>query len=126
MKSATWVFRAAGVYGIAVLVPGLFMEADVARTAPPAVTHPEFYYGFFASALVWQLLFLLIASDPRRYRPLMVVAVLEKAAFFVPCVALAASGRLAIGNTFAGGMIDGGLMVVFAATWWRTRGEPTA
>ncbi len=114
MRFARWVFLIAGIYGILVLVPGLFMEQG---TAPPAVTHPEFYYGFFGSALVWQLVFLLIGSDPQRWRLLMPIAVLEKAAFFIPCLALYSAGRMEAGQMFLGGMIDGFLMVMFALAW---------
>lgn len=113
MRFARWVFLIAGIYGILVLVPGLFMEPS----AMPAVTHPEFYYGFFGSALVWQLVFLLIGSDPQRWRLLMPIAVLEKAAFFIPCLALYSAGRMEAGQMFLGGMIDGFLMVMFALAW---------
>lgn len=115
MRFARWVFLIAGIYGILVLVPGLFMEQEA---TPPAITHPEFYYGFFGSALVWQLVFLLIGSDPLRWRLLAPVAVLEKAAFFVPCLALYYTGRMEAGQMFLGGMIDGFLMVMFALAWW--------
>jgi hypothetical protein len=38
----------------------------------------EFYYGFVRVTLSWQVLFVLIAGNPARYRSLMLVAVLEK------------------------------------------------
>ena len=118
MRFARWIFLIAGIYGILVLVPGLFMEQQASEAAPPAITHPEYYYGFFGSALVWQFVFILIASNPQRWRPLMLIAVLEKAAFFAPCLALFATGRMEAGQIFMGGMIDGFLMVMFALAWW--------
>ena len=81
MKFAKITYWLAAIYGILVLLPGFFLEAEFSRTSPPALTHPEFYYGFYGSALVWQLAFILIARDPVRYRPLMLVSVLEKAGF---------------------------------------------
>jgi hypothetical protein len=42
------VFLAAGIYGLIVLAPGFFGEKIVAEKMPPAITHPEFYYGFLA------------------------------------------------------------------------------
>ena len=43
---------------------------------------PEMYYGFAAVVLAWQIVFLLIASDPIRYRPLMPLsAICEKFGF---------------------------------------------
>lgn len=124
MKFARNVFLGAGIYGLAVLIPGPFTEGRFNLSFPPAITHPEFYYGFFGSALVWQLVFLLIARDPVRYRPLIGLAVLEKAAFFVPCLALFLAGRLAADGIFWGAMIDGLLMLLFAVAWAKTRTRP--
>jgi len=64
MRPARWIFLIAGLYGVLVLVPGFFLEAQFRTSEPPAVTHAEFYYGFYGSALVWQLAFFVIASDP--------------------------------------------------------------
>ena len=116
MAFARWTLVVAAVYGIGILLLALFGEA---RVGAPAVTHPEYYYGFVASALVWQVAFLVAARDPVRFRPLIGVFVFEKAAFFVPCVALHLAGRLPLGQTFMGGMIDGVLMLLFAVAWLR-------
>src|SRR5262245_55352144 len=81
MLFARWVFRIAGIYGLAVLVPQYSLEEQVSRDYPPPITHPEYFYGFLGVAVSWQVAFLLIAQDPARYRPLMIPAALEKAAF---------------------------------------------
>ena len=94
-RFARVVFRLAGIYGLIVLVPQYFMEAQIGRDYPPAITHPEHFYGFVGVALAWQVVFLVIASDVRRYRPLMLPAILEKLAFFVPTAWLYANGRVA-------------------------------
>src|SRR3954453_21390875 len=107
MRFARWTFLIAGLYGVLILVPGFFLEAQLGTTEPPPVTHPEFYYGFYGSALVWQLAFFVIASDPVRYRPLILVSVLEKLSFLVTCIALYAAGRLAAGGPLLGSLIDG-------------------
>jgi hypothetical protein len=50
---------------------------------------PEIYYGFATMGLAWQVVFFLIASDPFRYRTLMLVsAIYDKFAFVVVLVAL--------------------------------------
>ncbi len=116
-RFARIAFGVAAAYGFAVLVPGLFAEHLV---GPGPIPHPEFYYGFYGSALVWQLLFVLVARDPVGCRWLMPVAMLEKAAFFIPCLWLYAAGRLPIDGAFVGGMIDGLLMLLFAVAWRRT------
>lgn len=120
MKLARWIYLIAGTYGVLVLVPGFFVE----MWSPP-VPSPEFYYGFFGSALVWQFVFFLIASDPARYRALMAISILEKLAFFATCVVLYALGRMTISGPFIGGMIDGILMILFIVAWRASR-PPTA
>lgn len=78
MKFARIVFRIAGIYGILVMVPQYFMERKMGNDYPPAITHPEYYYSFIGVVVVFQLLFFLIASDPERYRSVMLIGVLEK------------------------------------------------
>jgi hypothetical protein len=114
------VFLGAGVYGIVVLLPQYFLEAQIGRDYPPPITHPEHFYGFVGLALVWQVVFLLIAGDVGRYRPLMPIAVAEKAAFAVPTFVLFALGRVAAATTAVAG-IDALLGVLFLVAWRRTR-----
>ncbi|HEX6124524.1 MAG TPA: hypothetical protein VFZ23_04055, partial [Pyrinomonadaceae bacterium] len=71
MRFARYTFAAAGTIGILVLVPLYFMLEQTGVDNPPPVTHPEFYYGFIGVALSFQIVFLIIATDPIRYRPLM-------------------------------------------------------
>jgi hypothetical protein len=78
MKFARVVFLVAGIYGIVVTAPLFVLEGVIDATTPPAITHPEYYYGFACVALVFQFLFLMIARDPVHYRPIMLMAVLEK------------------------------------------------
>ena len=107
------VFRIAAVYGIATLLPQYFLERRIGEAFPPAITHPELFYGFIGVALVWQFVFVLIAHDVRRYRPLMLLAVLEKLSFGVAAVALFAQGRVA-GSVAVAGAIDLVLAALFA------------
>ena len=67
---ARWIFRIAAIYGLIALTPLYFLEAKVAAPAP-LLAHPEHFYGFIGTALAAQVMFLVIASDPVRYRPLM-------------------------------------------------------
>ena len=93
-KFARRVFFGAGLYGIAVLVPHYFLEERLARVFPPALTHPEHYYGFLGVALAWQFAFLVIARDVVRFRPLMLPAALEKLLFVGATLVLWAKGRV--------------------------------
>jgi hypothetical protein len=120
MRFARIVYALAGIFGIAVLVPGLFAES--AGLLPFRIAQPEFYYGFHGTALVWQFLFLFIAMDPVRWRVLMPFTFLEKIAFFVPILWLWSQGRVqAPSGPFVGGMIDGLLLLLFIAAWFATR-----
>ena len=58
MKFSRWVFRIAGIYGLIVLVPQYFMEGRMGADYPPAITHPEYYYGFLGVGVAWQIAFL--------------------------------------------------------------------
>ena len=112
MQFARRVFLTAAVYGVLVLAPQYFMEAKVGRDFPPAITHPEHFYGFLGVALAWQVLFVIIARDPVRYRPAMPVAVLEKLGFGVAAVVLFAQGRLHAA-VLGAGLIDLVLAALF-------------
>ena len=60
----------------------------VAEATPGGLNHPEYYYGFLGSALVMQLVYLATGRDPVRFRPLMPIAALAKAAFFATILIL--------------------------------------
>ena len=62
------VFQVAGIYGLIVMLPQYFLEQRIGRDAPPAITHPEYFYGFIGVVVAWQLCFLAIARDPVRLR----------------------------------------------------------
>lgn len=81
MKFAKWAFLLAGIWGLILLLPQYFLEAKTGRDYPPEITHPEYYYGFIGVAAAFQVLFLIIGSNPVRYRGAMIAAMLEKASF---------------------------------------------
>lgn len=120
------VFTGAGLYGIVALLPMYFLEHRIGETAPPAITHPEYFYGFLGVTLPWQLAFLVIGRDPVRFRPLMPVAMLEKLGFVVALAVLYALGRFADPRTAAGGAIDLVLLALFVAAYRTTARDLTA
>lgn len=93
MRFARWTFTFAGIYGLAVTAPPYFQEEAFGRQYPPPITHPEFYYGFLAIVVAWQVAFLIIGRDPVRHRPLMVPAILEKLIYPATIGVLYAQGR---------------------------------
>lgn len=122
MIFARRVFTGAWIYGVIVLLPLLFLETQIVERAPPAFAHPEFYYGFLGVALSWQLVFVLIAREPARLRPVMLPAVLEKVGWGVGVLVLVQQGRT---STFflGGALIDLALAVLFLMAWQRSRRE---
>lgn len=119
MKFARWVFTVAGVYGLLALGPMYFLERRVGIDQPPAVTHPEFYYGFVGVGLAWQVLFLIVARDPVRFRPVMVAAVLEKVSFAGAVPVLYGLGRVS-GAALGLSMVDAVWGVLFVVAYVRT------
>src|SRR5208283_626887 len=93
MKFARIVYGIAAVYGFIVLPPLYFLIDAIGKQAPPPVTHPEFYYGFAGVATLWQVLFVLIARDPIRYRPIMLITIPAKLVYTVPVVILYLQGH---------------------------------
>jgi hypothetical protein len=125
MRFATWVFRVAGASGLLLIVPPYFLEYRTGQDYPPPINHPEYYYGFFGVTLAWQFLFLIIGSDPVRYRPAMLTAVLEKAGFVVAMVGLDLAGR--VPHVWIGfAAIDATWLVLFIVAFLRTPSQPSA
>ncbi|MDM7921844.1 MAG: hypothetical protein QUS14_06050 [Pyrinomonadaceae bacterium] len=122
MRFARYTFAIAGVYGILVLLPQYFLIEKVGVDSPPAVTHPEYYYGFIGLALTFQLVFLLIARDPMRYRSLMLVSIIEKLSFGLPTVYLYLNGRAPLSIT-GGAVIDLVLAVLFLIGFLKTTND---
>ncbi len=94
MRFAKRVFLIAAIYGFVVLVPQYFLEQKMGLDHPPAITHPEYFYGFAGVALAWQVAFLIISADPARYRTMMLPGVLEKVGFGGAVVVLYLLGRV--------------------------------
>ena len=122
MKFAKIVYVTAGIYGIIALAPQYFMEEKNGRDFPPAITHPEYFYGFVAVAVAFQIVFLIIGSDPARHRPLMIAALFEKFPFALIVFALYAMGR-ANEMIFAGAAVDFILGILFFIAYLKTPKE---
>jgi hypothetical protein len=88
------LFLAAGIYGVVVLAPLFFFEQQIGAQDPPAITHPEFYYGFLCAALAWQIVYLMMWHDPLRFRPMLIPGIISKAGFGICVFVLFALQRL--------------------------------
>jgi len=119
MRFSKIVFYVAGIYGLIVLLPQYFLETKNGQDFPPAITHPEYYYGFVGVALACQILFLIIARDPVRYRTAMIPAIIEKFSFSIATSVLFLQNRLAA-LLFVAGLIDLILGLLFVAAYFKT------
>jgi hypothetical protein len=119
MKLARIVFWAAGIWGLLVTTPLFFMFDVIGRNDPPPITHPGFYYGFATVGLAFQTVFLVIARDPVRFRPMMIPSVVEKLSYVAAIVTLYTQQRIRAGDlVFAG--VDFLLGMLFLAAFFRT------
>ena len=94
MKFAKVVFVCAGIWGIGVLTP-LYWLVDVSgRRYGVPTEYPQFYYGFLSVAMAWQIAFLIIGSNPARFRMLMIPGILEKLGYVVGLTVLYQQARV--------------------------------
>jgi hypothetical protein len=119
MKFARRVFLLAGIYGLIVVLPLYFLEEKTGRDYPPPITHPEYYYGFVGVTAAWQLLYLMISTNPVRYRPMMIPPMLAKGSFVLAVTILFFQQR--VSSTMLGAsMIDLLLVVLFLIAYLKT------
>lgn len=101
MKFAKGVFLTAGVWGVVVLTPLYFLVDLTGRHYAAPVDYPQFFYGFLSVAMAWQIAFLVIASNPARFRPLMIPGIIEKFGHVAGVAVLYSLGRLSEADAFA-------------------------
>jgi len=119
MKFAKYLFLFAGISGLIMLVPQYFLEEKTGRDFPPAITHPEHFYGFIGVAIACQVMFLIISRNPVRYRAMMIPAMLEKFSFAIAIAILFLQNRVAA-MMFGLGMMDLALGLLFALAFFKT------
>jgi len=98
MKFARRVFLGAGVWGIVIMTPMYFLFDAIGRANSSPITYPQFYYGFLAVTMAWQIAFLVIGSDPLRFRPLMIPGMVEKFLFVLSMAVLYVQGRITLSD----------------------------
>jgi hypothetical protein len=101
------------------LPPLYFLIERIGREAPPALTHREFYYGFLGLGILWQLVFILIARDPVRYRPIMPIAILEKLVYSAPVLILFSLGEVT-SKILGPALVDPVFGILFVIAYART------
>lgn len=126
MRFAKIVFIAAGVWGIIVLTPFYLLLDVTGRQYAPPTAYPQFFYGFLAVAIAWQIAFLVIGSNPARFRLLMIPSIVEKLGYVVTVAVLHGQARISAADAAAAGpdLLLGALFIAaFAKTpTWDGRG----
>jgi hypothetical protein len=97
-----------------------FLENRIGLETPAAITHPEYFYGFLGAGLAWQVLFLVLSTDPVRYRPMILPSVLEKLSYGIALVVLYAQHRLPL-SVLAIGSLDGLFACLFVVAYFTTK-----
>jgi hypothetical protein len=120
MRFARIVFLIAGIYGLLILTPMYFLENKIGRDTPPAITHPEYFYGFTGVALAWQVLFLVLSTDPVRYRAMILPSIFEKVTYGIALIVLFSQGQLPL-SAFAIGSVDWIFGFLFLAAYFTTK-----
>jgi hypothetical protein len=125
MKFARIVFWIAAVWGVLILAPLYFMFDLIGRQDPPPITHPGFYYGFVSVGLAFQIVFIVIARNPLRLRPMMVPSMIEKFGGGASFVVLYLQHRSTPGDLVLG-CIDLLFGVLFVVAFFKTADEETS
>jgi hypothetical protein len=123
LRFARIVFVVAGIWGILVTLPLYFLYDFIGRQSPPAINHPEFYYGFAGVTLAWQVVFLLIATDPARYRVMIIPSILEKFSYVLANLVLFVNQRASASQALPS-MTDLILALLFITAFLKTRSAP--
>jgi len=124
MKFAKVVFVCAGIWGIGVLTP-LYWLVDVSgRRYGVPTEYPQFYYGFLSVAMAWQIAFLIIGSNPARFRVLMIPGMLEKLGYVVGLAVLYQQARVTWADAQAA-VPDFALAILMMLAFVKTRPSMT-
>jgi hypothetical protein len=121
MRFARIVFIGAGVWGVVVLIPLYFLYDISGRQYAPPTDYPHFFYGFVSVAMAWQIAFLMIGSNPAKFRPLMIPSVVEKLGWVVTLAVLHGQARISTLDASAA-VPDLLLGILFIAAFAKTGG----
>jgi hypothetical protein len=125
VRFARIVFIVAGIWGFVVLTPLYWLVDVTGRRYDPPTAYPHFFYGFLSVALAWQIAFLVVGSNPTRFRVLMVPSMLEKFGYVATLAVLYGQGHIAPVDALAAAP-DGLLGFLFILAFVKTRGFPVS
>ncbi|HEX7358500.1 MAG TPA: hypothetical protein VF270_12385 [Ignavibacteriaceae bacterium] len=120
MKFAKWTFLIAGIYGLLILIPQYFLETKNGIDYPPAINHPEYYYGFIGVAVAWQIVFLIISQNPAKFKLIILAAIVEKFSYGIAVIILFSQTRIVV-PVLVVGLIDTMLGLLFIMSYFKVR-----
>ncbi len=120
MRFAKFTFVAAGMWGILVLTPLYWLVDITGRPYSPPTDYPQFFYGFLSVAMAWQIAFLVIGTNPARFKPLMIPGIFEKLGHVGGVVVLYANARISTSDAQAA-IPDLLLAILFILAFAKTR-----
>jgi hypothetical protein len=91
-----------------------FLVDLTGRQYAAPVDYPHFFYGFLSVAMAWQLAFLVIGSNPMRFRPLMIPGIIEKLSHVTGVAVLYNLGRISMTDAMAAGRPMLGVLFILA------------
>ena len=124
MRFAKIVFLIAGVWGIVVVTPLYFLHDVTGQPYAAPTLYPHFFYGFLSVTMAWQIAFLVIGSNPVRFRPLMIPAIVEKLGYVVTVAVLYSQSRISQSDASTA-VPDFLLGVLFVTAFAKTAGPVT-
>ena len=120
MRFSKLVFIGAGIWGVLVLTPFYWLVDVTGRRYGPPTDYPQFFYGFLSVAMAWQIVFLVIGSNPARFRPLMIPSAIEKFGYVVTLAVLYGQARISAADAQAA-VPDLLLGILFIVAFAKTR-----
>jgi hypothetical protein len=124
VRFARIVFVVAGIWGIGVLTPFYWLVDVTGRQYASPTEYPHFFYGFLSVAMAWQIAFLVIGSNPVRFRPLMIPAAIEKLGYVVTLAVFYGQARISTADAQAA-VPDLLLGILFVVAFAKLRGSRT-
>jgi len=114
MRFARIVFSIAGALGLLAMIP-MYLAPGSFR-----------YYGSLGGLVAWQFAFFVIAMDPKRYRPMMIPAVMEKLLWVLALFVVYFQGRMTSAEVAGSTIPHGVLAALFVVAFFKTPAEAPA
>jgi hypothetical protein len=119
------VFQIAAAWGFFILTLGYGAYLLGIEGATIDTDRPELVHGFFLATLAFQVVFLIISTDPVRYRLFMLASMFEKLPFTLASLLLYSNGQAPMTAAVLG-LVDGLLGLLFAVAYFVTANEAGA